>query len=145
MRKNPRNTARMPKQQTPSRMSRRVGVSSDIRLHSCLSADGGAPTPTTDEDGLLQNAPSRGTKIPRGATGQSWRKQASMLTQILESALLQVYAAISPSFRVETHTLAAWNRCLCLPGMHLFIIFLTAGKVYSTLHSFLPALLPIGG
>lgn len=53
--KNHTNTARMPRQQTaisltPSRMLRRVSVSSDIWLHFCLSADGGAPTPTTDED-----------------------------------------------------------------------------------------------
>lgn len=47
---------------------------------------------------------------------------------ILVSALLQVHAAISLSFLVETHTLAAWNRCFLLPGTHLFevIIFLTA-------------------
>lgn len=53
---------------------------------------------------------------------------------ILVSALLQVHAAISLSFLVETHTLAAWNRCLLLPGTHLFvaIIFLTAVK--STVH-----------
>ncbi|ROI48896.1 hypothetical protein DPX16_3917 [Anabarilius grahami] len=34
---------------------------------------------------------------------------------ILVSALLQVHAAILLTFLVETHTLAAWNRCLLLP------------------------------
>lgn len=40
---------------------------------------------------------------------------------ILLSVLLQVHAAISLSF-LATHTLAAWSRCLRLPGIRWFIV-----------------------
>lgn len=90
------------------------------------------------------NRPIQGNKDPSRGYGPVLQKESSPRAcntsvnthpgGIPACALLQVHAAISLSFLVETHTLAAWNRCLLLPGTHLFevIIFLTAVSLQYT-------------